>query len=1134
MLTIGLGLFVVFSLLSCTFTFNLYSQNSTYSIEQNATTVIYAADDFENLTFELDSSNSNDGDFSLSNVSASLNTKKNIILTGPVVPPIDDDPEPIDDSNSWTYKTKSDTYGGTWYSYKKTFGSVQGGAKICFVNSVEINGTTYSSPAIIVKNFNGSDDYNDFVRAVNIAKFGYETTGYEFYYKDNKVLTAEYKFAGASPTKKWVDGTNNEIASDGIQIENIVANYDPNNNQITVKPIVQPKKYDFALWYIDEQNPSITAEINLQSATSIENITATSDDATKSFGAWALDVSKLSSYTTTTTGNGPYTISVTNSPKTVDLTFTANKHLTDAQTIGDNNEYYYITSIQGYVSDGSFNNSYNNAIVFAKWSNTYEVTLQADSNDDRTNYSNIPLSLAGHKGTGNSPWATGTSVSFNIKDNSDYAYPFQTATYDNGEKGYAFMIKNDFENQGSNAPCSSSVGKYYVYKYGFVIVSWTLKFTADNQEYYVSIDNSNKWTKTTDPTSIDLAKLYAGDMTYLADFAEVVDDASIQNGGDAISAITLTPNWQEAGITVKNYVTNATTNITYDSVDYDIQNMATAPTGQSLACFATKEANGNNYGVDSNSIKVNNGEALNNQNIIVLWGNWNYVKLSANQFVYNSTDGSYTLNVLPVFVDNIYRINLANVPTFSTDTYELEGNTYSFRSSNVSTSKYVYTVLDDLSRPFITSVETIASLHQMDIEGFVARFAESGGYFKTVFTSDGTISNGGKTLEAENPTLWIYLANNQLTTMPVFKKTTKDLIYYYDDEKPDNGNHYAYLTSKFDPEVHGTINGSADNYTLNYTIDNKSGNFNLHTNSANVKWQLTDQYPDGVTGGQPYGESSAISLKANLFRKYYLLDVKTLVNNADLTSGAVHITITDTDETEQNKKDGEFYVYYNNGYKVYDQNNNTTENLTSDGITLYADCELLVEALDQSTLHSKEAVWLTGMIGFKAGTLTTNNATLNDKYHNDNTSLSFELNGVEISSLNLNTKDKIVITATYVPIEYELTVDFQNQNTGNFDFYRNTSKSANNTEHTLSPIKVVDTEANRTFSIVYNADIGFKFQSNEISLWINENELTFRVESETNDFATFYENEQKFVVGFNQTWLKNYFYTEGNGYDDYN
>ncbi len=700
--------------------------------------------------------------------------------------------------------------------------------------------------------------------------------------------------------------------------------------------------------------------------------------------------------------------------------------------------YYYISHLQG---TGIITQDSASPFLTAKWSTIYDLTIdnsnansvwkgktiQYDADGDgnierssnlREDEENHQYQLLGAYSSLDTDDDCTGKITFKIANSSSYAYAFMDST----TKELSFYKYNDFgTNQLDDIAPHAGSNYYFVYNYGYYISGWILKF---DDTHYLSYDGTN-WSLTNSSDGIDISMLTGSNASTLADLAENANEYFAYSLGTR--QLTIYPVWKAVNIKAvtnpsatdangKDYeVPEKTVIETSFNSNYfvDSNSFVTPPTGQLVFCYKDNSDNYIASVLNSNSYS----------------GKWNYYSIPTGNYEYASdgTNSYYTIQVTPVFVNNIYQVTLNGVKVSSTNTYTLtsgaEGDNgncgYTFNSSTGtqgteltfqnSFTGYTFSpwsegLMDDYIPKLIGWQNTYN-------EGINGNGTSDFDIFRKVYYSDGTVdvdNNGTQENEefynlsiAENvtPTFSIYLANGQKTgEMPVFKKDYYELIFWENDyegscdcTKDENGNlingKFAYITHNYDYEIHS---GDIDSFIYH----NSTTGTKIVKQTAGIDTETTEDdtfdYYDYIwyfSDGNQNKEST--SFTTHYFRKYYILDIETLFKEEINRKGYVYVDIDDTvyaadggkTMTDDENMSGEYIIIaeYNSTedkyemkiYKVSDDSlvggsGYGDETKITNELKLYEGCDLTFKVKDQSQdVNAMASGNFDEMIGYK-------------------------------------------------------------------------------------------------------------------------------------------------------------------------
>lgn len=638
------------------------------------------------------------------------------------------------------------------------------------------------------------------------------------------------------------------------------------------------------------------------------------------------------------------TISINN------IKFTCNP---DSVTDINGHKYYYIYSVQGYVT---LDQSANKKVV-AKWGNTYTLKVNLGISvwsQEGYKSANSDNSLAGVET--NNPDNT-----IQIKDHDDYNLIFLDSKV-SGTESLSFK-KKDVQIDSYKA-MSDSGNYYYVYNFGYKITKWTISFKFNNNTYYLELGDSG-WTHSTNENERKNLVLDLGNDGRTQAIAKYLDDkfvGGLEGGSPQNFSFQMTPVWAPVTIDVVWGKGTETTEddiiwdgLTYNDIDgYSLSGLITPPTGQSLMAF-----------------KAIYGE----KSTIATTGTWNYYKDLDTEYVYNGGSDRFTLNVEPVYVDNIYKIKLGapKSATLENTDYNFSNSTsygyeiYTFDSTNTTgtdergyseTGVYSYSKHSPQTQPLIDD-------YIGDLNGYISTYNDGiqigddtdsvkFDILRKIYenTTETYITiNGEVKEEKEFYPYYIYLANNQtIGNLPVFTEPYYQLIFWETDDL-ENGitshteNDTAYLTTEYGTNVaeFKADLGNPDPDSENPCFSNWSSVVNKNSDFDKQTWSLSHMQFSGGT---------IKTLLPHYFRKNYTLNLNTYLTkeSTDTLSRVGWIDITITDNVDGSKGGNYIAICDGSAMKIYEADSleDTQGKTAIVGLKLYAGCSIEISAGDQS------------------------------------------------------------------------------------------------------------------------------------------------------------------------------------------
>ena len=580
--------------------------------------------------------------------------------------------------------------------------------------------------------------------------------------------------------------------------------------------------------------------------------------ANKEFYNWVFDVELARSNTYGYEVTGDFEVGkqlvVTNGSNVTKFTICA---------LHTNSNYYYISEVRG----DAFYQLDNAPIITMRTLHNYN--FKVNNNGDYTeNYwkgfdstkEDIKLSGASIGDSSTESYSnTFTTDLFLVANKAGYNYPFMTS-HMNGT-GLSFFHDEDMTKD--NAATTSDDKWYYVYNYGHYIKGWEINFefsTANEayngivlwvtNEFVASNGTSTDYYHITTNTANHDFRMLAGAIDFYLDSNMITE----------IPTVIVSPVWEKANINVVGIDVNSgnrektlTANAKFEEAYFLANNQMTIPAGKSLYAYSYEA------GKLIATNEVSEGED----------GLWNYKEISNNNFIYDETElgiGKYTIKVTPVFVDNIYKVELTEAVKKDSETYQLANmsfdkstaslvdmlnfDDFSIIDKNGYTFRY-YQSTDVLIDDYI---EILNQYYTDYLEGINCNGTEDFTIFDYVYSNVGTVNQeDDKILEtSSNATLFIYLANDQLFKVrPEFVHDLSLLIHWQNVHGA-----YAYSTLNYSEPLYGEELKFEDDAKRQYELQDK--------------WLISHG-----------GAEGDLALKARYvysFRLYYSTDATTAIN----------------------------------------------------------------------------------------------------------------------------------------------------------------------------------------------------------------------------------------------------------------
>ena len=1005
-------------------------------------------------------------------------TTDGTLLTDKVGDPTDMNNNGVTDENLWK---KNDS------TFVSDIGTIYGGTEISVETASDLNTTAndeswHSALRVRVKGTDGTTPYNNTYQPY--IQNGYELVGFYFY-----AGSAQYGDLFESGEK----ATTEEI--------------DPAyTGNITIKAVCVPIEYRAYLYYSTNGEEWIETyqTFNNKEETSITRLTVTNNSGNSGnvtvFKYWAIKAydKKTNSILVTRNGDNVYlneeeNIIFTLADKSGDNSTNEaelNQNLFDSFKDGEGNRYFYVEAVKGFSStinnfkESSYSSySTTDPAIRATWSYLFNVEIKntATNSIDPTKVGSFSKDEINDDGKDNiAPLKIANTPDYKYKFYDNTGKAFETSTSQLDVLGKSYGVNND--------------KYYYVYNYGYEITNWKIYFSSGGSPVYLSYNKSNgKWSYLGSEVlnSIKDLNVSTTNMADMSGYAQTLDAFFI--GGYSNTIIKMEPVWKAVNI---DLVSNGNSIgwegsdrfITYGK-DYYISDSATAPKGQMIYAYKTK---------DENLIAKDHRTPM-----VEL--PWNYVNIKQDedkgQFVYDVDNNHYTLTVEPVCVDNIYKISLENGDKGSLGSggvYTLEKtqqeignvNQYKFAKGSQNADAIVDITEADLTNRYdhysSGSIETyITNVVTKALNEYNTKIGNGTlDILRKVFATNdqASVNNGGLTYTLKETTgtsdFYIYLANNKPAgDLPVFKYGHYDLIAWDNIGTKVVGGRVerAYETYKYNEEFHKS---DFDSYVC----------YINHTHTEGCKIRNINEEPYWA-----YSEmNDAMQLQAHIFRKNYLLDLNTLREGArEGRYGYILIEINEEDSNIRGTADdkgGKFIAVYDkveSKMQYFDvsskyENINSIAGKTAFGFTkpdllfeeenkstkvkeyyikLYAGCKLTIisSCVDYLWTNAKvgeDKFPYLDMIGYYLSSVKTTtkingsldnskkwfadvahktepNEAFNDEFDVESGKYNLTLASSDIESKNCPSGSKIAINAYFAPIDYEITISLKTNGVNN-------------------------------------------------------------------------------------------------------
>lgn len=794
----------------------------------------------------------------------------------------------------------------------------------------------------------------------------YTTTDYSSNFKDEK---KDY-----SKKDNWTNGGGNTLKA--YYVQSIYLFYEDSNNSDGVYSYLDTEDKLGINGYYGENT-----EVSL--ASSVTKLVPTDLPANKpEFDYWMIDVTgksvnKIEKYKTISFDNVTFTYVEQNSYNT---------------------NLYKVSSVKGTAF---LKQDLTNIIVKAKLNRIYDVTIKNEDSiwSDLGKEAEKEKLYGAYSAGGETKF--NTSITFEVTSSTNYAYPYLSSVKGE-ETGLSFFHKDDWT---SDYYAKASSGWYYVFNYGYYISGWTVKINKGDGYYYVA-GNTKPCTET--PASNEISTLSSYKFNQ---FAQAVDELCAGEEG-VNPTITITPIWTSVNVNVFSMESKKSKSIAFDEIDYDLD-LDDYPSGQTLyAYYYDTDDKDAGYDVKNDLIKDGAYNKKINASLIALSGRWNYKNIDNDHFYdFESKSYTYTLNVRPIFLDNIYKVDLTGVSkSFDEDKnyykYALDvdcGYTFNKSDSNSASVKTFADLVSDY-KEFIDSGANWIDDYIIDLAGYkddyiskIQSYDPSSAslikndkidetltrvYCVTEYLDeDGNLikdEDGNLITTEDGADLYIYLVNNQpVANWPVFKKAGDDLIYWKNKyQNSDNSKNYIYPTSKFgehESEIFDIVEIADDKKIYSLKPDSE---FNVHfvkdAVGNNIGLDKVWLYDDGYEI-DPSTHEAYLGVETVYFRKNWGIDVNTYYHEegmADVIQRRGYVIVEIVDEIypegdEFNKSGNYLFIYDKNTneewkmtvYDVSEENLSTfslsldllkPENQYSETVKIYAGCSVAVHVYDQS------------------------------------------------------------------------------------------------------------------------------------------------------------------------------------------
>lgn len=632
------------------------------------------------------------------------------------------------------------------------------------------------------------------------------------------------------------------------------------------------------------------------------------NDPYRIFDCWMIDTSKLEK-------NAGYNTHYADGILTITKGSGENKDTWEFNVVGKNkysNNIFYVSGIN--YATAKFKQNPGSPIVLAKWANLYDLTMDNSTAEYWSTFKD---------NSGQKKFNNGTNLSLyyaKSHTDDDNRYPtattFKTANHPDFECLTFISSEGKAEGKALGKAFSSttSIGdtlQYQLQNYGHYITGYhisinvngkTIGFMYNNGEWSVSDNIQNSKTS-------DIDQLNEPDSsTNMKELAFEVDEYLAQHSSYNIN-ITVIPKWKGAKIKAVHadnenvLFNNENGAVEFGSKTYTINDSVSTPIkGQSIMAYY--------YG------------STENDHLIAKSAYWNYKKINSANFTYENNSGKlgagvYTIKLTPIYVDNIYQVNLAGCQKSTSSSYILEQTGYEFNSSTGSEYRtndanrdelkyyddihngihngdgfdYNYSSFDYNKNPLVDDYigtndkndneyyikyhnKCLASwieIYKTGISTGVEINGDNKGLFsclEKVYYLDGTRDDGDPRIlnvdASTNVTMFTYLVNAQSSNnLPIFKNDYNILILWKNapTDNNDTSAQYAYKTLYFDETEHADDAGDVKFHGEDNDCDHKD---------CAGKWYYADANNSNLS----------VTLNAHYFRKYFFLNVNTIMDRS--------------------------------------------------------------------------------------------------------------------------------------------------------------------------------------------------------------------------------------------------------------
>ncbi len=734
----------------------------------------------------------------------------------------------------------------------------------------------------------------------------------------------------------------------------------------------------------------------------------------------------------------------------------------------------------------------------------------------------------------------GYTLSTLIKNTSNYNYQFFNSFI---SKPSSFFLKQDFlSNLDTTSQCDGNY--WFVFNYGYQISGWKVMYLLDNKVYdlYILGDSWQEKEHTVGGIENSISDL---NYIYLASLAGYLDSNCFDSARPA--ELILIPCWQAVKI-APIYMSG--TNLSSISFNYgDNYNLSKyesryTPLGQTLMFFAAPSYVEN----ETKGIILNPNTSSGTVETIA----WNYRNLTYTDYSYSN--GEFKINLAPKFANNIHKIDLQinEIKPLSENgknKYVLNSKNYSFDPTNkfvlteytysnkdlYKDADFSFTSLADYKKAgeYLWAENYAKVLNDFNLKYSQAIAVSSLSIFNKIYYTGSSITVGNTEYEGQSypsiecapsalKSMYIYLANNQKTgLMPAFLTKYYELVLWHNQGITTTGNpvDYAYATDLYNQNEH------KDEITEN--------NFVLYD-----IWRYSQTLNNGVYD---------YSLKPHYFRKYYYLNVKTILDETKQVGEYGYLIVSAKDNLDNGNKSENFLAIYLDGSMKFfsfaagndwsgllSHTNVSAENATTelikdltpvDKIKIYAGCDLCLSVYDQSKDPTAMASGhYDEMIGYKWTSLIWYDRDGHENFtSNPNKSYENDISKESIDEFALSTAEVCDIDVEFGKIEYSFDIVLVDRNAGSFSYVDN----ENNSKIGYKILEDLQIKVGEINIISYSATLGYEFAENAFVLIKNGQETVLATYSSLKQGN---QINQSLQINLTGEWLRKNLYAN---YTDY-